>query len=145
MEVNVVQKDDRRKIDKILVNFEDCNFEDYIGLISSINPVETQRGIYNEYGTANAPARPFIEPTYLKNEKYLIQQVLKNLKKFESPKVFISKLSGEMVEKIRYKIDIMKYPKLAPSTVARKGHDKLLKDTYEMYNAIKTVRRVITK
>lgn len=143
MEIKVVQKDDATKINKILNNFDDCNFEDYIGLISSIDPVETQRGIYNEYGTSNAPARPFMEITYLKNEKYLIQQVLKNVKKFESPKVFIAKLSGEMVEKIRHRIDIMKYPKLAPSTVARKGHGKLLKDTNEMYNAIKTIRRVI--
>lgn len=45
-----------------------------------------------------------------------------------------------MVDKIKHKIDVMKYPKLAPSTIIRKGRDDLLKDTEKMYQAITKVR-----
>lgn len=140
MEVNVVTKDDRRKLDKILNNFDNTNFSDYIGLFSEINEKATQKGIFNEFGTAKAPARPFVEPTYLKNEKWMIQQVKKNLKKFNSPKVFMTVMSEELVDKTKHTIDVMKYPQLAESTIIKKGNDKLLIDTKEMYEAITTTR-----
>ena len=140
MEINVVTKDDRSKLDKILTNFNDVNFEDKIGLLSDVNENATKKGIYNEFGTAIAPARPFLEPTYLKNENYIIQQIKKYLRAFENPYNFMNVISSTMVDKIKHKIDKMKYPRLAKSTIARKGHNMLLKDTMEMYEAI-TYRR----
>ena len=45
-----------------------------------------------------------------------------------------------MLNKTRNKIDKMKYPVLSAATIERKGHAKLLKDTYKMYNAIKIIK-----
>lgn len=139
--VDVVTKDNRKILDKILKNFDNCNFEDYIGLMSETDPKATEKGLYNEFGTAKAPARPFVEPTYINNEKWIIQQVEKGLRTFRSPRNIMNIVSLRMVEKIRHKIDTMKYPKLAESTVAKKGHGMLLKDSYDMYGAIKTIRK----
>lgn len=136
MEIDVVVKDDRTKIDKILSNFNDVNFEDKVGLLSEVNANATEKGLYNEFGTAFAPARPFLVPTFLKNKNYIIQQVKKHLRAFDNPYSFMNDISTTMVQKIKHKIDVMKYPRLADSTVQRKGHDMLLKDTMEMYNAI---------
>lgn len=143
--VEVQVEDNRKVIDKILKNFDNCNFEDYVGLFSSVDPVATQKGIWNEFGTAKAPARPFIEPTYQSNEKYLQQQVIKHLRQFDSPRDFMRVLSIKMVDKVRHKIDTMKYPKLKESTTIKKGHGKLLKDSYEMYTSITTIRKEVNK
>lgn len=144
--VDVVTKDNRKTLDKILKNFDNCNFEDYIGLMSETDPEETKKGIWNEFGysgdkRSTVPARPFVEPTYINNEKWIIQQVEKGLRTFRNPRNIMNIVSLRMVEKIRHKIDTMKYPKLAESTVAKKGHGMLLKDSYDMYGAIKTIRK----
>ncbi|MGL5712969.1 MAG: hypothetical protein ACRCX2_08115 [Paraclostridium sp.] len=140
MTVSVQVKDDRKKLDKILKNFDNCNFEDYIGLMSDLDTEATEKGLFNEFGTSKAPSRPFVEPTYINNEKWIIQQVEKGLRSFRSPRAILNIVSLKMVEKIRHKIDTMKYPKLAESTVKKKGHGKLLKDSYDMYSSIKTIR-----
>lgn len=145
MTVSVQVKDDRKKLDKILKNFDNCNFEDYIGLMSDLDPEATKKGIWNEFGydgdkRSPVPSRPFVEPTYINNEKWIIQQVEKGLRSFRSPRAILNIVSLKMVEKIRHKIDTMKYPKLAESTVKKKGHGKLLKDSYDMYSSIKTIR-----
>lgn len=127
-------------MDQFIANFDNCNFDEFVGLISNLNPKEAQKGIFNEFGTSKAPARPFLEPSYLKNEKWIIQQVIKNAKKLKSPKQTVDEIGDEMVDRIKHKINVMKYPKLAQSTIKRKGRDDLLKDTEKMYQAIRKVR-----
>lgn len=141
MEMKVVTKDDRKKLDLIFNNFDNVHFDDYIGIIGELTPNVVDRAIYNEYGTPNAPSRPFLEPTVLKNQNYITQQVKKNIRKIINPYDFMNIISQTMVDKIKHKIDTMKYPKLAESTIKRKGRDDLLKDTEEMYKSI-TYKRV---
>lgn len=141
MEMKVVTKDNRAKIDLIFSNFDNGNIDDYIGIIGELTPNVVDRAVYNEYGTANAPSRPFLEPTVLKNKNYITQQVKKHLRKLENPNDFMNIISQSMVDKIKHKIDTMKYPRLAESTIKRKGRNDLLKDTEEMYRSI-TYKRV---
>jgi len=137
---DVIVKDDRTVIDKLIADYDNFNVEYNIGLFDSTDSEEAQKGIYNEFGTSTAPPRPFIEPTILSNEKFLIKKIESELKKLSNPNIFLNDLANIMLNKTRNKIDKMKYPVLSAATIERKGHAKLLKDTYKMYNAIKIIK-----
>ncbi|MGL4998724.1 MAG: hypothetical protein ACRC5T_07115 [Cetobacterium sp.] len=134
--------DKRAKWDKLLSDYSKGTINDYIGIFASTDKEEAKKAIFNEFGTAKAPPRPFLVPTYIDNEKWINQQVLKSLKKLESPRLFMNVISLRLVEKVKHKINTMKHPKLAPSTIKKKGHAKLLIETGDMLNSIKHKREV---
>ncbi|MGL5050598.1 MAG: hypothetical protein ACRC6E_08260 [Fusobacteriaceae bacterium] len=134
--------DKKVKWDKLSTNYANGKINDYIGIFASTNKEEAKKAIWNEFGTAKAPPRPFIVPTYIDNEKWINQQVLKSLKKLESPKLFMNVISLRLVEKVKHKINTMKHPKLAPSTIKKKGHGKLLVETGDMLSSVKHKREV---
>jgi len=133
--VEVSKTDNRTLVDNLIKQF-DMNSDYYIGIFADSDPEEAQKGIFNEYGTLNAPPRPFLMPTVLANEKFLIQKIESKLKKLENPHMFMNDMANIFLGKVKHKIDVMKYPVLSPLTIQRKGHGKLLKDSYKMYNAL---------
>lgn len=95
-------------------------------------------GMTKEYGTINEPARPFMRNTLADNaEKYseMSAKAVRKILKFRRTKA-LDTLGEEMVEDMKRTIDTMTSPRLAPSTVSKKGNAVLLRDTDHMYDNI---------
>jgi len=142
--VTVKITDDQTKLNELLA-MNGTNIEIAVGLFSESDPEATLKGQYNEQHTPSpsktiVPKRPFIEPTYIANEKWLIRMVKFELKKGKHPHIFLTHLMEQMVMKVKHRINMGHFKKLAPSTIKKKGHNLPLKDTMQMYNAIKSRR-----
>ena len=89
----------------------------------------------NEYGTDNAPARPFMTQTVENHAKEINQSVKNAFKKDKAEEVL--KRIGERVAQLMCQ-EIMDgdFAPNAPSTIARKGSDKPLIDTQTMINSV---------
>ena len=94
----------------------------------------------HEYGGGHVPARPMLRPVFDKNrEKYralqraLWQDVFTGKKNINEA----LKVLGEvMVEDVKEWIRDGDHLPLAPSTIARKGHDRPLIDTKTMHDQV---------
>jgi hypothetical protein len=138
--VTVEITDDQSKLNEILAMGDIVEIEIATGLFRDLDPEATLKGIYNELPNPRVPSRPFVEPTYIGNEKWMQRQVIANLKRGNNPNVFMVDMMNQMVDKIKHRINMGRFVKLADSTIAKKGHALPLKDTMEMYNAIKSRR-----
>jgi len=91
----------------------------------------------NEMGTDKIPARPFIRPAELKNQKVWSD----SLGKYTKAALYNAELAlefvGEDVKKdLQASMLEVTDPPLSPITIERKGHDKPLIDTTHMIDSI---------
>lgn len=101
--------------------------------------------IANEYGTQKIPSRPFIRPI-LYDEKHLNDATRETVKGWIKKEGTVGKnLSDALVYKIRKYISDAKegvswkgntMKKLAPSTIKKKGHDKILVETTDLFHSV---------
>lgn len=91
----------------------------------------------NEYGTRNMPPRPFFRNAIAKNDKKWGAHFVKGMKNTNGDvdRVFDA-LGTEMADDIKASIIKLRSPKLAASTIARKGFDKPLIDTHTMLDNV---------
>ncbi|ASN59832.1 hypothetical protein CG419_03970 [Latilactobacillus curvatus] len=124
---------------------------DFKGMISRLKSIDGQevsaglfggfaakKAMWNEYGTANMPARPFLRNTLYEHER--------EWGVFIGPKITAvidggsfdigPVLGPKMVSSIKSTIDAGGFAPLAPATIAKKGHSKPLIDTGDMYGSI---------
>ena len=97
--------------------------------------------IWQEFGwdefNVRFPPRPFFRWSIAKNEKVwmrLLGEFLKHYKYKSKPA--LEELAEIMKNDIRQYIVDMVSPELAPATIAKKGHDKLLIDTGLMLDSV---------
>jgi hypothetical protein len=84
----------------------------------------------NEFGTANAPPRPFFRQFIDENQKGWTATLRKYLKGYSYDREETLRAMGElMVKQLQATIDKFDSVPLAESTIRKKGHDKQLIDT----------------
>ena len=92
---------------------------------------------FNEFGTSNAPPRPFFR-RMVKEKSPEWPEAIGNL--LTSTGYDVDKtlnLAGEAISgQLKQSINDLTSPPLAPSTIARKGHAKPLIDTSVMINSV---------
>ena len=101
-----------------------------------------QKAMWQEYGTSRGiPARPFLRNTMYEQSSKWTKEVGKDvLAVFNgsmSPNSVAFKVGSLMVKDIRKTIDDGNFAPLSPATIAKKGNDKPLVDTGDMYDAIR--------
>jgi hypothetical protein len=105
-------------------------------------------GSIHEFGTKDGdiPARPFMSTTFDDNKKNLnnfIAALTSKVMQGNMPAKQAVALLGEWYEaKIKSKINSIRFPPNAPTTIARKGSSKPLIDTGQMRNSIRHVDEV---
>lgn len=104
-----------------------------------------QVAVYNNFGTENIPARPFMA-----NAAPKLQEMWLKLQKDAQPAINAGKLTEEEVMKtaalqgetiVRQAIDALKAPPNSPETIARKKSSKPLIDSGDMRKYVKGVVR----
>lgn len=92
-------------------------------------------GLFMEFGTVNAPARPAVRTTLDRHEKAARDEIRRGLSDVidgrATPEQVEERVGDLLVAKLRETIDDAKQwaEPLAPSTAAAKGHDRPLVDT----------------
>lgn len=125
---------------------------DFDGMISRLEDLDGQsvsaglfggfaadKAMWNEYGTSRGiPARPFLRNTMYEQSaawSEFISPRIAALMTGDASNVLQS-LGQRMAGSIRRTIDAGGFAPLAPSTIAKKGSDKALVDTGDMYGSI---------
>lgn len=97
-------------------------------------------GFYQEMGTRNIPARPFISSTIDENvakyEKALADGLAAVLDGRTTLEAALLRLGAVVAADIKVKITRLAAPPNAPSTIARKGSSNPLVDTGALRNAV---------
>ena len=91
-----------------------------------------QVALWNELGTVNAPARPFIRGTVDNNEEKFQKQMessVKKLAKGETAGKVLNELGAFAKDLLQQEIKNGEFVPNAPSTIARKGSEKPLIDS----------------
>lgn len=100
-------------------------------------------GLYNEFGTKDIPARPFMRSSFEENKKQIEKIKASQYAKILAGKQTVKKalgLIGEfMVGKVKLKITSLRTPKNADSTIRIKKSSNPLIDTGRMRASIKHV------
>lgn len=98
------------------------------------------KAFYNEYGTENIPARPFIRQTFEKSQgklRSLANTLLGKIAVGEITKKQALDIMGDrFASMIRQAIENSEFEPNAPGTIAKKGSDKPLVDTGAMQRSI---------
>ncbi|AAX88343.1 TPA: hypothetical protein ACPIWO_000468 [Haemophilus influenzae] len=97
-------------------------------------------GIWNEYGTAHIPSRPFIRQTFEDNQQALAQylgRVVENVAKGDDLVQELSKLGQWYQDKQKKTLTSYPWTPNAPSTRRRKKSSKPLVDTSQLVNSIR--------
>lgn len=93
-----------------------------------------------EYGTATIPARPFMSDTAIEYEKKAADVMQEQLEKVIAGSISATEAADEVGLWFRGRINAHinngSWEENAPSTIRRKGHDKPLIDTKQLYNSI---------
>ena len=88
--------------------------------------------IYNEFGTAKIPARPFVSTTHDEENKRWIGTIDKNLEEMllskQRTQTELDILGRRMMTDIKRKIDSITTPANSPATIKAKGSSKPLFD-----------------
>lgn len=96
--------------------------------------------IYNEFGTAKIPARPFVSTTHDEESKRWIATVDKTLEAMllskQRTQTELDILGRRMMTDIKRKIDSITSPPNSTDTIERKGSSKPLIDTGTMRKAV---------
>ena len=97
-----------------------------------------QVAYWNEYGTATIPARPFFRNTIAEGQGEWADKAAELLKQSDDTNHALALIGegvkGDIVETIQN----FREPENAPSTVKRKGFDKPLVDTGDLWRAIQS-------
>ena len=97
-----------------------------------------QVAYWNEYGTATIPARPFFRNTIAEKQDEWAEKAAELLKQSDDTSHVLALIGegvkGDIVETIQN----FREPENAPSTVKRKGFDKPLIDTGDLWRAIQS-------
>ena len=97
-----------------------------------------QVAYWNEYGTATIPARPFFRNTIAEKQGEWADKAAELLKQSDDTNHALALIGegvkGDIVETIQN----FREPENAPSTVKRKGFDKPLVDTGDLWRAIQS-------
>lgn len=100
----------------------------------------------NEYGTDIIPSRPFMATTFENNRKFVEDAMRKGIVDIQTgkrtPYVVLGRIGQRYQEKTKQTIASWTQPPNAPRTIAKKGRDEPLRDTYSM---MKNVRWVVRK
>lgn len=103
-------------------------------------PNNVEKGIFNEFGTENIPARPFISATAIKQRKKWLEKIRLNLNLVLvnriSPQQFLDNIGKTAAGDIKKYVIELSTPPNAPRTIAKKGFDDPLIETGEMRDAI---------
>ncbi|HHF5750533.1 hypothetical protein [Haemophilus influenzae] len=97
-------------------------------------------GIWNEYGTAHIPSRPFIRQTFEDNQQALAQylgRVVENVAKGDDLVQELSKLGQWYQDKQKKTLTSYPWTPNAPSTRRHKKSSKPLVDTSQLVNSIR--------
>lgn len=97
-------------------------------------------GIWNEYGTAHIPSRPFIRQTFEDNQQAVAQylgSVVENVAKGADLVQELSKLGQWYQDKQKKTLKSYPWTPNAPSTRKRKKSSKPLIDTSQLVNSIR--------
>ena len=97
-------------------------------------------GIWNEYGTAHIPSRPFIRQTFEDNQQAVAQylgRVVSNVAKGDDLVQELSKLGQWYQDKQKKTLTSYPWTPNAPSTRRRKKSSKPLVDTSQLVNSIR--------
>ncbi|EGT79337.1 hypothetical protein [Haemophilus haemolyticus] len=97
-------------------------------------------GIWNEYGTAHIPSRPFIRQTFEDNQQAVAQylgRVVANVAKGGDLVQELSKLGQWYQDKQKKTLTSYPWTPNAPSTRKRKKSSKPLVDTSQLVNSIR--------
>ncbi|MEX4134102.1 hypothetical protein MY888_00160 [Haemophilus influenzae] len=97
-------------------------------------------GIWNEYGTAHIPSRPFIRQTFEDNQQAVAQylgRVVENVAKGGDLVQELSKLGQWYQDKQKKTLTSYPWTPNAPSTRKRKKSSKPLVDTSQLVNSIR--------
>lgn len=97
-------------------------------------------GIWNEYGTAHIPSRPFIRQTFEDNQQAVAQylgRVVSNVAKGDDLVQELSKLGQWYQDKQKNTLKSYPWTPNAPSTRRRKKSSKPLVDTSQLVNSIR--------
>ncbi|MEX4662720.1 hypothetical protein MY639_00375 [Haemophilus influenzae] len=97
-------------------------------------------GIWNEYGTAHIPSRPFIRQTFEDNQQAVAQylgRVVENVAKGDDLVQELSKLGQWYQDKQKKTLKSYPWTPNAPSTCKRKKSSKPLVDTSQLVNSIR--------
>lgn len=128
---------DKKKKD--LINFK---VETDVGFLDNLDPEILLKATSNEFGTDKIPERSFMRSVFDEN-KDKIQAKIKKLASSAivgsiPPEDFIRKIALYIKELIVYKIETAKdwATPLHVVTIANKGHDRPLIETYEMITSV---------
>lgn len=109
-----------------------------VGILDSAGAAEV--AAYQEFGTADIPARPFIAPTFDENEGAYVDALARGFDNVveggSTPERELLKIGARVAGDIKRKITDVSSPPNAPSTVKKKGSSNPLIDTGTMRNAV---------
>ena len=100
----------------------------------------SQIGATHEFGLG-VPSRPFLRPTFEENGDRYFDAMKRILRALVDGKggaaIAMDRLGARVVRDVKSRIRAGIPPALAASTVARKGHSRTLRETDQLYKAIK--------
>lgn len=112
---------------------------------NATNATIAEYGLGNEFGTRNAPARPFMRPAFDENRGKIEQQIARQYGRVKSGQITMRTalgLIGEYHQRdIVRKIDQNVPPPNSPVTIALKGSSHTLIDTGAMRASIRYIMR----
>ena len=97
---------------------------------------EDQVALYNEFGTADIPARPFMRRAHAVLQKKIPQIVQMGLEDEKTLERIVGECAVEMQNQIKESIDSNIPPPNKESTIKRKGSTRTLIDTGQMRQAV---------
>jgi len=104
------------------------------------DPNNVEKGYYNEFGTVNAPARPFLRSTHDEKKMDWIRRIMTDfgqvLEQKKTGQQMLQSVGQFASKDVRQAVIEWDTPANAPSTIRRKGFDDPLIETGEMRDAI---------
>lgn len=91
----------------------------------------------NEYGFKNIPSRPFIRTTIREQKAAWVELTKKGIKAGYTLEHTLNLVGLSMQNEIQYSIMTWSQPPNAPATIAAKGFDAPLRDSFLMHDSIK--------
>lgn len=124
---------------EVLIGYQDDSGS-YPSEDGSDAPTVAEVAAWNEYGTENAPARPFMRQTLKNREEDVIRhghsQVKKELKGSYNAQTTLNAMGAYVKGCIQKEIVDGEFEPNAPSTIAKKGSEKPLIDTGRMRQSV---------
>lgn len=129
----------------IMKGLAGADYDLKVGFIRGKTPDDViLRAAVNEFGSdkANVPSRPFLTPTLDANENKYVADLARKVdfwlgtRGVADLKRPIENLGKEVVSDVKQAILAKSRPRNADSTIAKKGKDDPLVDTFEMHDSV---------